>query len=60
MPKVRDKGIIIYGTQEDRDKLSALAQLAGKSSSEYLINLLRENYWNIFGEADPKSINMKP
>lgn len=52
----RNAGIIIYGTTEDREKLAALAQVAGKSGSEFLILLLREKYAAIFGDEDPKRI----
>ena len=56
MAKNRDKGIIFYGTTEDREKLAALAQVTGKSGSEFLVTLLREKYSAVFGDEDPKRI----
>lgn len=52
----RHKGIIAYGTQEDREKLAVLSQLTGKSGSEILIDLLRQQYQEVTGGVDPKSI----
>jgi len=54
----RHKGIIIYGTELDREKLAALAFATNKSGSEFLIDLLREKYEKVFGDADPKLITM--
>lgn len=53
---VRNKGIIAYGTEEDRDKLAALAQAAGRSGSEIIIAAIREKYEAAFGSTDPKLI----
>lgn len=42
--KKRDKGIIAYGTQEDRDKLALIASLMECSSSEAIIKMIRDKY----------------
>lgn len=44
MSKKRDKGIIAYGTQEDRDKLALIASLMECSSSEAIIKMIRDKY----------------
>ncbi len=55
----RDKGIIIYGTDEDRKKLAAMASVSDQSGSEFLIELLRSRYRTLFGETDPDCIIMQ-
>jgi len=45
----RTKGIIAYGTDEDRQKLALLARLGHLSSSEWLIQTIREAYTAAFG-----------
>ncbi|CCV12918.1 hypothetical protein [Mesorhizobium sp. STM 4661] len=52
----RHKGIIAYGTELDRQKLAALAQLSGKSGSEFLVEMIREKYSLTLGETDPLRI----
>lgn len=52
----RSKGIIAYGTDEDREKLAALAQLSGKSGSELIIDMIRAKFSDVLGDADPKDI----
>lgn len=52
----RDKGIIAYGTAEDRLKLAVLASIGKQSGSEIMIDLIRKRYDTIFGDADPQSI----
>lgn len=52
----RHKGIIAYGTEKDRQKLSVLSDLAGKSGSEYIIGLIRQKYEEVVGEVDPEVI----
>lgn len=54
----RHKGIIAYGTEDDRNKLALLAKARRQSASVYLINLIREKYQEFAGDADPKSINL--
>lgn len=56
MSKTRNKGIIAYGTEDDRAKLAALAKLRGRSGSEEVINLIRQSYEGVFGDVDAKSI----
>lgn len=53
---VRNKGIIAYGTQEDRDKLAVLASFAHKSNSEMLVHMIRETYQSLVGEIDPRTL----
>lgn len=52
----RHKGIIAYGTETDRKKLAVLADLSGKSGSEFLVDLIRQKYEDIVGDADPDII----
>lgn len=52
----RHKGIIAYGTEADREKVAALAKLAGLSVSEYIINMIRGNYSMVAGSEDPRKI----
>lgn len=52
----RNKGIIAYGTNEDRQKLAALAAASGRSGSEVIVDLIREHYRAAFGDTDPNLI----
>jgi hypothetical protein len=52
----RHKGIIAYGTEEDRQKLAVLAQLSGKSGSEIIIEMIRNRFRDILGDVDPNRI----
>lgn len=52
----RNKGIIAYGTDEDREKLTVLAQLSNKSNSEWIIVEIQKRYREAFGETAPKRI----
>jgi len=47
--EIRNKGIIAYGTQEDREKLKVMAESLNMSNSEFLIKLIREKYEKITG-----------
>lgn len=53
---MRNKGIIAYGTQEDRDKLAVLAKLQNQSGSEVIIRMIREKFEEIVPGADPKAL----
>ncbi|ESY35781.1 hypothetical protein NKK48_01635 [Mesorhizobium sp. C386A] len=55
MPK-RDKGIIAYGTDEDRAKLAVLSSLTGKTSSDWIIQEVRNQYAAAFGDTPPERI----
>lgn len=48
MTKPRDKGIIAYGTPEDREKLAALADLYGLSGSELIIKMIRDRFRELY------------
>lgn len=52
----RAKGIMAYGTEEDRLKLAALSKVLGKSGSELLIEMIRQKYAETIGVLDPKRI----
>jgi hypothetical protein len=52
----RAKGIIAYGTDEDRAKLAALAAVNRQSSSEWIVDQIRSVYREAFGETDPNLI----
>lgn len=45
------KGIMCYGTEEDRQKLAILAKLSKRSQSDYLIQHIRETYKQAFGDT---------
>ena len=61
MSGTRNKGIIAYGTQEDREKLAVLSHLMNLSGSECVIQMIRDKYRSVAGDADPKSIiNQRP
>jgi len=45
----RHKGIIAYGTEDDREKLAILSQLSGKSGSEMIIDMIRAKYQDVLG-----------
>lgn len=55
MPK-RNKGIIAYGTEEDRSKLAVLADLTGKTASDWIIKEIRKQYALAFGDTPPERI----
>ncbi|MBN7759796.1 hypothetical protein JYP52_01490 [Nitratireductor aquibiodomus] len=52
----RNKGIIAYGTNEDRDKLSVLAGLSGKSASDWIVGEIRKQYAAAFQDIPPERI----
>lgn len=55
----RSVGIMAYGTPEDRLKLEAIAKLEKKSSSQFLIDLIRSHYENIYGTTPPDKVVAK-
>ncbi|RUU75710.1 hypothetical protein [Mesorhizobium sp. M7A.F.Ca.MR.362.00.0.0] len=55
MPK-RNKGIIAYGTDEDRAKLAVLSSLTGKTASDWIIQEVRKQYAAAFGDTAPERI----
>lgn len=52
----RNKGIIAYGTDEDRAKLAVLSSLTGKTASDWIIQEVRKQYAAAFGETPPERI----
>lgn len=44
------KGIIAYGTEEDRAKLAELAAIEGLSASKWLLRMIRVEHQKRFGE----------
>lgn len=46
-------GIMAYGTQRDRDMLAVLAAVTKKSSSDWLISKIRQEYQAVFGDQEP-------
>ncbi|TPJ51656.1 MULTISPECIES: hypothetical protein [unclassified Mesorhizobium] len=55
MPK-RNKGIIAYGTDEDRAKLAVLSSLTGKTASDWIIQEVRRQYAAAFADTPPERI----
>ncbi|WP_181173124.1 MULTISPECIES: hypothetical protein [unclassified Mesorhizobium] len=52
----RNKGIIAYGTDEDRAKLAVLSSLSGKTASDWIVQEVRKQYAAAFGETPPERI----
>jgi len=52
----RNKGIIAYGTEEDREKLAVLSSLTGKTASDWIIREIRKQYAEAFGDTPPARI----
>ena len=52
----RHKGIIAYGTEEDRAKLAALSVIHDKSASEVVITMIRSAYKELLGDSEPERI----
>lgn len=46
----KNKGIIAYGTPEDREKLEAVAQAESRSGSSWIIHMIRERHKELFGK----------
>ena len=42
-----------YGTQLDRDKLAVLASVEDMSSSQWILERIRSEYNQVFGEVQP-------
>jgi hypothetical protein len=55
----RSVGIMAYGTKNDRLRLEALAVLAEKSSSQWIIEAIRAAYQEIYGETPPSEVVQK-
>lgn len=55
----RSVAIMGYGSPEDRLKLEALAQLAEKSSSQWLIEQIRAAYREIYGDTPAEQVVQK-
>ena len=51
----RHKGIIAYGTEEDRKKVAILAEAYGLSVSEYIVKMIRERFAEVFGDSSVTS-----
>jgi hypothetical protein len=50
---MRNRGIIAYGTADDRARLAMISKLERRSGSETIIKMIRERYAVLFGEAPP-------
>jgi hypothetical protein len=53
---LNNKGIIAYGTDEDRQKLALMAKLSGQSGSEWIVAQIRKQYKDAFGDTAPDRI----
>lgn len=51
MKPTRHKGIIAYGTEEDRKKLAILAEAYGLSGSELIVKMIRDRFAEIYGDS---------
>ena len=47
----RNKGIIAYGTEEDRQKLAILSHFKNKTASDWIIHEIRKQYKEVFGDC---------
>jgi hypothetical protein len=57
----RAKGIIAYGSEDDRRKLEVLAAVSKRSSSQHLIEMIRAAYTELYGDAAPEAVlGVKP
>lgn len=54
MRKTRDKGIIAYGTEEDRQKLAILADTYQISGSELIVKMIRDRFKELYNEEIPR------
>lgn len=52
MPK--DKGIIAYGTPDDRHRLAAVAKALNTTGSAWIIEQIRARYAELFGDLPPE------
>ncbi len=48
-----------YGTPADRQRAAVMAELAGKSTSEWLLDLMRSSYREVYGDTPPEKINAR-
>lgn len=55
----RSVGIMAYGTLDDRLRLEAVALVAGKSSSQWLIEAIRKAFEEIYGLREPRDLVLK-
>lgn len=46
----RPLGIISYGTAEDRLRLKRVAEAENRSGSDWIIQVIRQRYKELFGE----------
>jgi hypothetical protein len=53
----RDQAIMAYGTRADRLRAAVMAKLAKKSTSEWLLKSIRDQYAAVYGDADPEKIH---
>lgn len=51
--------IMAYGTPADRQRAAVMAELAGKSTSEWLLDLMRSSYREVYGDTPPEKINAR-
>jgi hypothetical protein len=57
---MKNKPLIAYGNQEDRDKVAALAAHQGISVSAWILKAVREAYARRFGDAPAGTLHGKP
>ena len=48
-----------YGTQADRQRAAAMAKLADKSTSEWLLDLIRDQYRAVYGDTPPEKLDVR-
>ena len=52
----RKVAITSYGTQDDRDRVAALARLHKTSVSDYLLSVIRSGYQEVYGGTPPEKL----
>ena len=52
----RKVAIISYGTQDDRERVAALARLHKTSVSDYVLSKIRSGYQEIYGDTPPEKL----
>lgn len=55
----RSVAIVGYGDPDDRLRLEALAKLADKSSSQWVIEAIRAAYEDVYGQVPPSEVVQK-
>lgn len=53
----RSVAIMCYGDEADRLRAAAIARLKKRTTSQWLVELIRAEYRAVYGDLDPEKIN---